>query len=407
MKRPSRIRTLVLRLRAGSRHSYYDDWEDAFIGHPAFDAAPVDIRPERNLTRIRKNIGEYDLVVLLHSTNADSMRDLGGYAGVLCERRGKLLALVGNEVNLPGVSMVEKIAFLRRVEADFIGTQLPLDAGEWLYAECNSSRVVPLPHALNPASFRPVVPRDRREIDIGVRSFAYYPFLGDDERNRLLRFFSTHLFEPPLSIDIRTDVRLTRAGWANFLNRCKGTVSTEAGSYFLERDDRTVEAIRDFLAEKNEGEGGYTVPKGSIVEKAWYSIPPSLRKVLKRTLVSAGIRNESTMAATASFREIEERFFRDRSRPPVHTKAISSRHFDAVGTKTCQILVRGMYNGILRPDEHYIPLENDLSNVKEAVSRFQDTSFRCAMVDRTYEYVVQEHTYRNRMAEIQRWIEAG
>ena len=406
MTRPSRIRTLVLRLRSDSRHSYYDDWEDAFTGHPAFDAATADIRSGRSLARIRKTIGEYDLVVLLHSTNADSMNDLDRYSGVLCERRGKLLVLVGNEVNLPGISMVEKIAFLRNVEADFIGTQLPLEAGEWLYAECDRSRVVPLPHALNPASFRPVVPQARREIDIGVRSFAYYPFLGDDERNRLLRFFSTHVFEPPLPVDIRTDVRLDRAGWANFLNRCKGTVSTEAGSYYLERDDRTVEAIQAFLAEKHDGKGGYTVPKGSIVEKAWYSIPPALRSVLKGTLVSAGIRNESTMAAAASFREIEERFFHGRPRPPVHSKAISSRHFDAVGTKTCQVLMRGKYNGILRPDEHYIPVEIDLSNVEEAISRFRDASFRCAMVDRAYEYVMQEHTYRNRMAEILRWMEA-
>lgn len=97
------------------------------------------------------------------------------------------------------------------------------------------------------------------------------------------------------------------------------------------------------------------------------------------------------------FADAYEKFFRHTKPCPVYSKAISSRHFDAVGTKTCQIMLKGLYNGILRADEHYIGLESDFSNAGEAVERFRDDGYRQDMVDRTYEYVMEEHTYRHRV----------
>jgi hypothetical protein len=97
------------------------------------------------------------------------------------------------------------------------------------------------------------------------------------------------------------------------------------------------------------------------------------------------------------FAEAFDRFFRDTPPCPVYSKAISSRHFDAVGTKTCQIMPRGRFNGILMPDEHYVCLEHDFSNATEAVARFRDDGYRQTMVDRTYEYIMDCHTYRHRV----------
>ena len=47
-----------------------------------------------------------------------------------------------------------------------------------------------------------------------------------------------------------SDERLDRKGWANYLNQCKATVATEAASWFLERDDATVNSIRDYVLSK-------------------------------------------------------------------------------------------------------------------------------------------------------------
>jgi hypothetical protein len=64
--------------------------------------------------------------------------------------------------------------------------------------------------------------------------------------------------------------------------------------------------------------------------------------------------------------------------------AISPRHLEAVVTRTCQVLVRGRYSGILEADRHYLPLERDLSNLDAVLTRLQDVEMLQATVDRAY-----------------------
>jgi ribosomal protein S21 len=59
--------------------------------------------------------------------------------------------------------------------------------------------------------------------------------------------------------------------------------------------------------------------------------------------------------------------------------------------------LEGSYNGILNADEHYISVKKDFSNIEEAVRRFKDEGYRAAMVRRTHEYVLDEHTYDRRV----------
>src|SRR5262249_17479500 len=101
----------------------------------------------------------------------------------------------------------------------------------------------------------------------------------------------------------------------------------------------------------------------------------------------------------ASFEEVFDRFYRDQARE-VSGKSISSRHFEPIGTKTCQILLRGEYNGILEADRHYIAVDRDMTNIDAALDRFRDVSWRQRMVDETYDYVVSAHTYDHRVAQL-------
>jgi glycosyl transferase family 1 len=90
-------------------------------------------------------------------------------------------------------------------------------------------------------------------------------------------------------------------------------------------------------------------------------------------------------------------------RPPfeyVSGKCLSSRHIDAAGTKTCQLLLEGGYNGILRADEHYVEVRLDLSNLDEAIKALVDDGRRAAVVDRAYEHVLDGHTYAHRMTAL-------
>jgi hypothetical protein len=53
-----------------------------------------------------------------------------------------------------------------------------------------------------------------------------------------------------LACDVRTE-RLSRDGWAAFLNRCKGVIGAESGTYYLNDRGRLLAAAREWnLKEK-------------------------------------------------------------------------------------------------------------------------------------------------------------
>ena len=104
-----------------------------------------------------------------------------------------------------------------------------------------------MPHAANERVFRREKPAELRSVDLGARSFRYPIYLGDDQRNRVYDLFTRLGPAAGLRVDIANDRRLGRAEWAAFLNDCRGTIGSEAGTWYLERDDRTALAIREFL----------------------------------------------------------------------------------------------------------------------------------------------------------------
>ena len=109
---------------------------------------------------------------------------------------------------------------------------------------------------------------------------------------------------------------------------------------------------------------------------------------------------------TLDFAHLKSRFFDSAVRCPVYSKALSSRHFDAAGTKTCQILLEGRYNDMLVANEHYISVARDLSNVETAIARFKCPSERERIVSAAYEHAVSAHTYGHRLATLYNSLQA-
>jgi hypothetical protein len=394
--RDSRIRVLVGYANYTDRLSYYDDWLDAFAKAPQFDAVPFDIVPAEARQRLPGLLKEVDAVVLLHSTNGDTTDYLEPHAPALAARKVPLLSFVGNEVSLPGSPIAEKRRVLSLFRPDFVATQLLLEAGEYLFGDV-AGRVVAIPHALNPDAYRPVRTLDDRPIDIGARAVRYLAHLGDDDRNRLLDWFSTHGPSRGLAVDI-SDGRFDRAGWADFLNRCKGTVATEAGTWFLEKDDATVNAIRDYVLERSGG--GLVIRNDSALRKFGHQLPWWARTMARKLLRHGPVRHEALVNEAIDPREIHETFFAGRQRPAIHGKCISSRHFDAAGTKTCQIMFRGRFNDILVADEHYIALEPDFANIDDVLRRFKMAEERHRIGHAAFELAHEAHTYTHRMTRL-------
>ncbi|GAA0600866.1 glycosyltransferase family protein [Caenispirillum bisanense] len=394
----SSLSTLVLYADYTTRLSYYDDWLDAFRQAREFDCRELNICQRGIGEALKAALPEADLVVLLHSTNGDTTIYLEPLVPLLAARKGLLLSFVGNEVSLPGSPISAKRAVFQAIRPDFIATQLPLDAGEYLWGDLVGRRVLAIPHALNPQAFRPEQPDERRTVDIGVRAVRYLAHLGDDERNRLHDLFATPGGAPGLTVDISTE-RLDRAGWAGFLNTCKGTVSSEAGSWFLERDDATMEAIRAWTAERFRGRG-MMIANDSPLRRLGHKLPWWMRAAARKMLSRGVIRHESTVNEELTFAEVHERFFQGRQRPDFYGKCISSRHFDAIGTGTCQILIEGRYNGILTAGEHYIPLSTDFANLEEALDTFRDPACRTRITEAARAHALARHTYAHRVRDI-------
>jgi hypothetical protein len=402
MSGESRIQTVLLTVEYSTRSSYYLDWADAFARSPHFTVSCYNLFNRHQRSAARRAVERAELVVALHACTADTLDFIRPLLTALQARQGRLLMLFTNEYNVPWAPLAEKREFVRQVNADWVGTQLPQDTGEWLY-EGTGTRVVELPHALNDDAFCRNKAEAARAVDIGGRSARYPVFLGDDERNQVYDAFAKVGVEAGLHVDI-DGTRLDRPGWAAFLNECRGTIGTEAGSWYLERDDRTALEIRDYIRAKA---GARTLRADGMIHAASRRLPFVVKERLKALLKSLPINHEAIHHDLVNFDEIKSRFFANRRRCHKYSKSISSRNFDAAGTGTCQILLQGRYNDILAADEHYIALNPDLGNIEDVIERFRDPTERCRVADAAHDMVHQEHTYRHRLAALHQIVSAG
>jgi len=95
---------------------------------------------------------------------------------------------------------------------------------------------------------------------------------------------------------------------------------------------------------------------------------------------------------------------------PIETRydmgQVSPRVFEAAALRTPMILFTGRYSGLIEPDEHYIELKKDFSNIDSVLSRLDDLEALEAMADRAYDRLVGsgEFSYRQFVELIDRTI---
>jgi hypothetical protein len=386
----SRLRTLILTLVYPNRASYYDDWRDAFVNHPQFDCVVrniIGLKP----ADLAREIEDFDAIIMLHACNSDTLEYFAPLAATLGLRnRAKLATFVGNEFNSPYMPAVRRTALFAQARCDIVATQLLQEAGDYLYA-ASGARIVSMAHALNTDAFRPGPAQ--RPIDIGVKGYRYPPYLGDNDRNRLLHFFADKADVWALRCDISEDKRLDRDAWAKFLQSCHGTITTETGSWYVSPDDQLINRIHAYLDSKRTGP---TIRNTSRARSLARLLPSSMKAAIWQILKHGPVKFEVLDDYNTSFEELEPLFFTNTPRAPVYGKAISSRHFDAIGTQTCQIALRGRFNDILTPGEHYLAIAEDFANVDEIVSQFKHPRERSRVTEAALDHVLAQHTYRHR-----------
>ncbi|NLG33316.1 MAG: hypothetical protein GX550_07330 [Syntrophomonadaceae bacterium] len=189
-----------------------------------------------------------------------------------------------------------------------------------------------------------------RSIDIGYRARYHNPWIG---RHGMLKSTIGDVFAAEgARRGLRNDISMKEEDafigddWYRFLLNCKYTIGVEGGASILDRD-------------------------GSIMERT--------ERYLKGN-------------PEASFEQVEAACFPGRD-GELKLFAISPRHLEACATRTCQILIEGSYNDILKPGEHYIELKADFSNLEQVLDQVVRDDVRQAMTDHAYADIVSSGRY--------------
>lgn len=390
------VAVLVLYANYTSQMSYFDDWLDAFSSHPRVRCRVVDICRRDSQASLRAGLRGAELIVLLHSTNGDGVDRLDPLCDILRERQSPLVSFVGNEVNIPGISIADKRRVLGLIEPEFIASQLPIDAARFLWSDVATRQVLSVPHALNPHAFRAIHPYSERPIGVGSRTARYSAALGDLDRNRVNDLFLSLDSVNGLPIDISTE-RLNRDQWSAFLNSCRATVSTESGSWYLEKDDRTVTAIAQWALSRSGRVR--TIKNSGRLARMKRSLPTSFQQFVASVGRRAGMTLDTALSDSLDPDELLDTFFRG-PRPDFYGKCVSSRHFEAAGTGTVQVLLEGRYNNCFDPSVHYIELDSEFSNLGEVLEQLADAALCSEIAQQAREHCLDHHTYRHRVDQI-------
>lgn len=360
---PHRILLLYGSSEMNATFSYQQAWPRAFESHPSFQCTSINLLDRRLMSRVSAlataATWRGDAVVMLHSVFSNARLLSGRLFDVITRLAQPKAFFIGNEYKL----MPEKMAFAERLRIALLVSQTRSPRVHELYRQRLQCRIAALPNTgFDPALFRAATRRADRPVDLGYRADDAPLSLGHTERRDVAEYFCRHADRFGLRVDISLDVqrRFAGAAWAQFLDRCKGQLGTEAGGDFFELTDATRNAVNDYTAAK----------------------------------------------PGAGFPEIWDRFFKD-YKDNVPIRILSGRNVEAAGTRTVQMLLEGEYDGYLRPDEHYIPLRRDFSNADEAVRKFRDDAYCERVTTNAHDLVMAEFRYDrlvDRFAEMLRSV---
>lgn len=192
-----------------------------------------------------------------------------------------------------------------------------------------------------------------RPIDVGYRArkLPYYLGKHGQLKYELANIFLKHIKDSGLTFDISTTGERNKnvflgKNWYKFLLSCKVFLGCEGGSSMLD-------------------------PKGLIKKR-----------------VNEYIKNHPD----ANFEETEKRCFSGKDYN-IKCFTVSPRHFEAIMTKTCQVLVEGEYGGILKPGVHYIELKSDFSNIKNVIELLKNEKYCQRIVDSAYNDIILSGYY--------------
>jgi len=145
----------------------------------------------------------------------------------------------------------------------------------------------------------------------------------------------------PIDIEWTSDKRIYGEDWFKFLASCRAVLGTESGSNVFDDHGH----IRRQIEEAHERQPNLTY------EDAFeqYIAPHEGHVVMNQ---------------------------------------ISPKIFEAIALRTALVLFEGTYSGVIRPNDHFIALKKDFSNVDEVLERLRDARYLTDLAERAYRDVI-------------------
>lgn len=311
-------------------------------------------RPPRWLLRV-----PFELIIF-HTTVLSHLRWDPATGQRLLERAQPLRDLTATKVALPQDEFLRSEAINAFIQAYGIDVVLSVaEASQWplIYDTVDRGRVrfatVLTGYLLDETVARTaavVAATPERTIDVGYRAFHAPAWLGrrGQLKTAIAEVVGAAARERGLTVDVSTRAQDTLYGddWLRFQARSRYMLGVEGGASVLDRDGSVRARTDAFVAEHPD----------------------------------------------AGFAEVEAACFPNRD-GQLALAAISPRHLEACAARTCQVLVRGHYNGILEAGRHYVALEPDFSNLEEVLDEVQSGRQREEIVRAAYEDVVASGRY--------------
>ncbi|MGH8636935.1 MAG: hypothetical protein ACREUZ_07365 [Burkholderiales bacterium] len=192
---------------------------------------------------------------------------------------------------------------------------------------------------------RPLIPLADRPIVVGYRGRdigARYGRLAFEKFEIGRRMKEICLSRGvPHDIAFDEESRIYGDGWFDFIGSCRAMLGTESGSNVFDFD-RSIRVKFDALSEEHGGRVGY-----------------------------------DQFLPVVAQRDSE-----------IEMGQVSPRAFECAVMRTPMVLFRARYSDILEPDEHYIPLKKDFSNIDEVLRRLNDLDALERLAERSYAHLV-------------------
>lgn len=294
-------------------------------------------------------------VVIIHysirlSVNFGNYTLADGYARSLGDFNGYKVLFIQDEYDSTNVAK----AWIKKLKIDAVFTCVPIDQIDMVYpseefpdTDFVANLTGYVPESLLGLNVLPIAQRSTYVAYRGRNLPFWYGELGQ-EKEFIGVEFKKYCHSNSLKCDIEWDAthRIYGDDWYSFLSSAKATLGTESGSNVFDFDGEVSAKITAYLGEH----------------------------------------------PLAPFEEVSAKFLNGVD-GAFHMNQISPKIFEAIALKTALVLFEGSYSGVVLPDQHFISLKKDFSNINDVLLKLKDDDFLQAMVDKAYQDIILSGAY--------------